>query len=361
MTDTWNYNINGKEYGPVSFETLVENVKKGVIDPGIAVTADDTDEATKAGKVPGLFTQSEIIPVATVEKWFCWIGSKEYGPVSTIQLEGWIREKRVSPDDFIRPGSTKEWFFAGTYKDLFEDAGIAGAADALIRQLHPELFAKKIKDRLSEDSPIDEFNHHEEDQMAAEQMQSAVAEKVETVQKTPKRKVHNHKSLTEILMIFPRFLMDLTWAIVDKLSRMFPQTKTAWAILLGSIAAIAIAIFVILPPFFKPHFENKECLQIYDEILTQIDKMRAEEASPEAWTQFQAREIPRLEEVIENLEETSGVTNRPRQQILWAGRDCLLKILKDPEDSSPSLRAKYEEALEYGRYRAGQIKRTRNN
>jgi GYF domain 2 len=361
MTDTWHYNINGKEYGPVSFETLVEKVKKGVLNPGIAITADNSDEITKAGKVPGLFAQSEIIPVATVEKWFCWIGSKEYGPVSTIQLEGWIREKRVSPDDFIRPGRTKEWFFAGTYKDLFEDAGIAGAADALIRQLHPELFAKKIKEGLTEDSPIDEFNHHGDDQMIAEQMQSAVAEKVETVQKTPKRKVHNHKSLTEILMIIPRFLMDLAWAVTDKLARLFPQTKTAWAILLGSIAAIAITIFVILPPFFKPHFENEECLVIYDDILTQIDKMKAEEASPEAWTQLQAREIPRLEEVIENLEETAGVTDRHRQQILWAGRECLLKILKDPKDSSPSLRADYERGLEYGKYRAGQIKRTRDN
>lgn len=62
MAEDWIVRVQGKEYGPVDFETLQEWKKEGRVLPANEVRSEDVDLWIRAAEVPGLFPAVESVP-----------------------------------------------------------------------------------------------------------------------------------------------------------------------------------------------------------------------------------------------------------------------------------------------------------
>jgi hypothetical protein len=62
--------------------------------------------------------------------WFCKVGDKQLGPLTSQQLKAMVAKGKLRPDYPLRRGSEGPWVPAGRVKGLFPDGGAAGAATA---------------------------------------------------------------------------------------------------------------------------------------------------------------------------------------------------------------------------------------
>ncbi|MDY7010858.1 MAG: DUF975 family protein [Planctomycetota bacterium] len=58
-----------------------------------------------------------------MRQWYCFVGGRQYGPVSEDELRGWIQQGRVRPADMVWTEGMGQWAAAGSVPGLFDGAG----------------------------------------------------------------------------------------------------------------------------------------------------------------------------------------------------------------------------------------------
>lgn len=70
-------------------------------------------------------------------QWYCFIGDRQYGPVSEDDLRAWIRQGRVRPADRVWTDGMGEWAAAGSVPGLFDGADAIPAQTAAVHVSPP--------------------------------------------------------------------------------------------------------------------------------------------------------------------------------------------------------------------------------
>lgn len=156
MTDEWFYKTLGQEWGPVSFDEIVELAKAEQLAPSDEVRGSRDAPWVPAGSIVGLFPEPEELTdlselditfvdasrdaarpassqpqtqssTAVAEastgrrescSWFAYLLGYEMGPMSFSELELMAASGAVSATDYVRPDDGSDWVPAGEAPEL---------------------------------------------------------------------------------------------------------------------------------------------------------------------------------------------------------------------------------------------------
>jgi hypothetical protein len=125
----------------------------------------------------------------------------------------------------------------------------------------------------------------------------------------------------------------------------FCEGLTAWLIHHWVVTTIVFVIVIVnslaLFALRDPHVGDREILARYEALWRDARKLGDQETSEEDWRNFAGPAIAELEPIVKQLALSASVHQPIRQNLLFAGRDHLLKILKGerpPTVAGPQVR-----------------------
>ena len=111
----------------------------------------------------------------------------------------------------------------------------------------------------------------------------------------------------------------------------------------GVIALVAILYFVPLGDLFSP--SGKEEFAKFQAFYQEYKALQSKQAGPAEYAALKKKANTELDPVIKDLESTAGSDYPALQQLLWAGRDYLPKMLDNPGPESARDQEKFENCL----------------
>lgn len=230
--------------------------------------------------------------------WYCQIGNRELGPMLMSRLRQMGRKGEISSEDLVRKGSTGEWVAAGTVEGLsasVKKRPAAGTAQPARKG--------KTEERPAEDSPTGAF------------------------------------------------LSGLTWRVLDLYYAAGELVQNQFGVIrkVGSWVALVVVVLVLLRlglswnPFDS--YFHADPVQVYNTVWTDLKQKRDAKAGDTEWREFSDKASGQLKPIIARLEKEASADNRRAQQLLWAGRDCLQKVLDDPGTKFAEREKQYEEHM----------------
>ena len=223
--------------------------------------------------------------------WYIQTESRQMGPIFFSRLQQMAHQGKLTHEDRVRRGTTGEWVRVGDLTNV----------------LFPEV----------DDSAATRAN-------------------APTVVTRPQPYTHEPNVLVRLVSsIFNRIegMYDgIKFACVDHLAGI--RTITSWIALVAVMCTLTI---VAANQFPVEWFIRTDPLLTYTSIWDELKQKRKSSVTTAEWDSFAATARLKLVPIIARLEKTASTDNRIAQQLLWAGRDYLLKMLDDArEDKSPS-------------------------
>ena len=230
--------------------------------------------------------------VSPAERWYLRIDGHDYGPVARDRIEQFLEPPRLCNVMEVKCGDDANWFVIARHETIDKVLVKAGVA--------PE--------------PAPEINW----QVPTPSLGAVLA-----------RRLRDH------------FENGASWAIDH------------WVVLTGVLvfASVNAALLIALQ---DPQGRDREILVLYEAIWSkaqQFDGATEQTEQSDDWRTFANSALAQLEPVVSELERSANVHHPIRQNLLFAGRDHLSKVLK--AERSPTATAQdvvlFERRLQHAR------------
>ncbi len=222
--------------------------------------------------------------------WYVQKDGKQIGPIFFQRLRQMAQQGDIGADDLIRKGKTDAWVRAESLASLPLRAV----------NLEPATVEKAIAP-----PPVDRRQNQP----------GAVA-----------------KFLISIREWMGDFRDNIWQAIADRNASL--RVVVSWIALIGVTGSLLVVLANHLP--FSWPFRSSP-IAIYSSIWNELRAKRSAQTTSADWDAFADAARQQVAPIIARLEKTASSDNRMEQQLLWAGRDCLPKMLADArQQESPS-------------------------
>ena len=215
------------------------------------------------------------------EKWYVRSPDGDRGPFEFPEVLGLIRTGSLGGDDDIKCTLEGHWIKAGAI-DLDAAEG-TGKAEALAKATRPE----KRRNAASASS-----------------------------RPQPSRLEIIYEEITDRLD--PRFL----WVAV---------IIAAW---------LGVNFFVLR--MMNPYEAERTYLEQFVAIRDELSRHRQTELNEAEWAEFSTRSRAEVQRIVGKLKRGATAEHPVRRHLLWAGKDCLLPGLQDPQAFTPEIEQRFE-------------------
>jgi hypothetical protein len=215
------------------------------------------------------------------EKWYVRSPDGDRGPFEFPELLGLIRTGNLGGDDDIKCTLEGHWIKAGEI-DLDAAEG-TGNAEALAKATRP-----------------------------GKRRNAAAA----STRPQPSRFEIIYEEITDRLG--PRFL----WVVV----------------IIGVWLGVNFLVLRMMNPYEAERTYLKQFVTIRDELL----QHRQAELNEAKWTAFSAQSRTEVQRIVGKLKRGATAEHPVRRHLLWAGNDCLLPGLQDPQAFTPEIEQRFE-------------------
>jgi len=222
--------------------------------------------------------------------WYIWNGTKPVGPIFYTRLKQMAHKGELSAETQVRMGTTGDWITPGSISDFeFPDAARAEPESAEPTQI-PESDAEPS---------------------------------------------------SGILWIIREYLDGMLQGFSDLWGGI--RRFVSWVV----FAVVFIALGVVLSRQFSMNWLFwSNPIATYATIWEELKQKRNAQASPEEWEVFATRARRETASIVARLERTASPQTPMDQQLLWAGRDYLPKMLTDARTEESAAERKFAEHLQ---------------
>ncbi|HAW28650.1 DUF4339 domain-containing protein [Gimesia maris] len=277
-----------------------------------ATTEENVVEAEEPAEPP----PPPILKVRSKQKWYCKLGGMGYGPIEAHKIKMWAEQDRVEPTDLLKLGRKGEWFEAWQIEAL-------QLKKPNPKQAEPEVKADTAATETESNTtgaPVTAAPAAALAPMPAAPVAAAVPP---VARAKPKIQVQRSNPLEALgPLMDPKILGGLG----------------------GVIALVAILYFVPLGDLFSP--SGKEEFAKFQAFYQEYKALQSKQAGPAEYAALKKKANTELDPVIKDLESSAGSDYPALQQLLWAGRDYLPKMLDNPGPESARDQEKFENCLE---------------
>lgn len=277
-----------------------------------ATTEENVVEAEEPAEPP----PPPILKVRSKQKWYCKLGGMGYGPIEAHKIKMWAEQDRVEPTDLLKLGRKGEWFEAWQIEAL-------QLKKPNPKQAEPEVKADTAATETESNTtgaPVTAAPAAALAPMPAAPVAAAVPP---VARAKPKIQVQRSNPLEALgPLMDPKILGGLG----------------------GVIALVAILYFVPLGDLFSP--SGKEEFAKFQAFYQEYKALQSKQAGPAEYAALKKKANTELDPVIKDLESSAGSDYPALQQLLWAGRDYLPKMLDNPGPESARDQEKFENCLQ---------------
>ncbi|WP_010583184.1 DUF4339 domain-containing protein [Schlesneria paludicola] len=236
--------------------------------------------------------------------WYILTESRQLGPIFFSRLQQMAHQGKVTHDDKVRRGTTGEWIRVGDMRSvLFPDASDPETPTAKAVPVRPPVDPRTIE---------------------------------------------------------PNFLARFFEWTIDRFSGLYDgikliaedyvhgiRTIIGWTALVAVVCSLTIVLAKQLPVDW---FTTTDPLLTYSSLWDELKQKRKANVPSSEWDTFATNAREKLTPIIARLEQTASTDNRIAQQLLWAGRDHLVKMLDDARDEKSPSEAKFAEHLQRAKW-----------
>ena len=278
-----------------------------------------TEEKVVEPEKPAEPPPPPILKVRSKQKWYCKLGGMGYGPIEAHKIKMWAEQGRVEPSDLLKLGRKGEWFEAWQIEALQLKKPAPKKTETAADATSAGTEAKPATTPAAGVSPAAAAP------MSMPPSSSAPVAAAVPPAARPKPKIQVQRS-NPLEALGP--LMD-------------PKILGGVA---GVIAIVAILFFVPLGDMFSPSGEDE--FAKFQAFYQEYKALQSKQAGPAEYTSLKNKADTELGPVIKELESSAGSDYPALQQLLWAGRDYLPKMLENPGTEPSRDQEKFEKCLQ---------------
>jgi hypothetical protein len=334
--------------GPFTFAELVDAAQRGQLVPTDAVR-EGSGPWRSVESVHGLRVSKENVGddvdhlhAQSPGEWYWQAFGFEMGPVGSDEIIGMVGASQLTGDDKVRRDGEEGWRRVADYPELvcheattFPTSAGKPAKPAVSPNEPPDVWFyrwdEKVYGPVTWNELSDLFSHSNE---VAKQARIRREDRQEWIEFTNSQLLVNRASANSP----PRDCL----AGVQILSSARRSPRAASALRLTGrleslvfgrgIIAAAIALWISLNAgalYFlsDPYANERRCLADLHEIVDEARSLQAREASIADWKDFRKRANESLAGMVKKLKKTAGPFKPLHQQLLWAARDEVPRIL----------------------------------
>ncbi|QDT94212.1 DUF4339 domain-containing protein [Gimesia algae] len=258
-----------------------------------------------------------ILKVRSKQKWYCKLGGMGYGPIEAHKIKMWAEQDRVEPTDLLKLGRRGEWFEAWQIEAL---------------QLKKPV-PKKTEAEVASDSTPAETE-------STSTPANAVAPGAAASLSMPPGSAAPMAAIPPAARPKPKIQVQRSNPLEALGPLMDPKILGGVG---GVIAIVAIFFFVPLGDLFAP--SGKDEFARFQTFYQEYQALQTKQAGPAEYTSLKNKTNTELGPIIKDLESTASSDYPALQQLLWAGRDYLPKMLENPGPESARDQEKFEKCL----------------
>ncbi|EDL60645.1 DUF4339 domain-containing protein [Gimesia maris] len=277
-----------------------------------ATTEENVVEAEKPAEPP----PPPILKVRSKQKWYCKLGGMGYGPIEAHKIKMWAEQDRVEPTDLLKLGRKGEWFEAWQIEAL------------QLKKPNP----KQAEPEVKADTAATETESNTTGAPVAAAPAAALA---------PMPAAPVAAAVPPVARAKPKIQVQRSNPLEALGPLMDPKILGGVG---GVIALVAILYFVPLGDLFSP--SGKEEFAKFQAFYQEYKALQSKQAGPAEYAALKKKANTELDPVIKDLESTAGSDYPALQQLLWAGRDYLPKMLDNPGPESARDQEKFENCLQ---------------
>jgi hypothetical protein len=238
--------------------------------------------------------------------WYYRADGKDQGPVLLSRLRQMAHQGRLTTEDLVRKGKTGEWGPAGGFPEIEVHS---------IRAIAPREFVEAPP--VSEIPPV---------------RVNRFGEFVDSVR----------EGISDRLFVL--------WSEIRSRTNLICKILGYFALAVAGTCLVFVAVESKLFRWPKVLDPEETCRSLWEELR----QLREHGTATSSWNEFAERGRMTLLPIIKRLEQEASSDNRKAQLLLWANRDCLLKMFDNARtepSQSESLLAEYLENVD--RLKAG--------
>lgn len=264
-------------------------------------------------------------PATRPGTFYIWKAGTETGPFDFSELQSRAADGQLTHQEFVKTGLEGDWIPSNKISGLFPDADRA-AVDMLLAPSHGVPVVEAAAARPAAPAPIEKAVPPPETSprtalIAANAGQAGPATDPST--RSPRVSYWTPEPETVHRTLYQRVR----------------QQPIRW--LSGpSLLLIAFACFWYWP------LSEKHVYTEFQAVWTEMKGLRDHQASPKEWRDFTEKSKSRVLPLCERLERSVNSQRPARQELLWAGRHCLLKLLEGSATEPIMVAKLYERHME---------------
>lgn len=125
------------------------------------------------------------------------------------------------------------------------------------------------------------------------------------------------------------------------------RTIVGWTALVTVVCSLAMVLSQHIP---LDWLTTTDPLLTYSQVWDELKQKRSANAASSEWDSFASNAKEKLTPIIARLERTASTDNRLAQQLLWAGRDNLLKMLDDARSEKSDTETRFADHLQRAKW-----------
>jgi hypothetical protein len=363
MSGLWRVKSSDCVSGPFPFAELVKCARDGCLATDDLVCEDDGPWRF-ANSIPGLFgpRAGKLGPISgcpASPRWYCRTMSIELGPLGLDVLSRMVATSQVGPDDQVRletefqwrrvrdciefpPGATEPQPKKEATRSKSKDIVEAPAVDAWHYRLgaaeHGPMSLDELTDLLSHSGEVAREalirRHDQPDWIpfsAPAETDKALRSDAVAETISPKDGPANPTSTATIRSRRPR----------PKFSELVQQNR----LLIAGAVMWLLGNSALLFWYSDPYSLERRYLADLERIVDETHAMQSEQIEMAEWKSFRQRSQTSLADVVRGLKSSAAPSKPARQQLLWAARDEIPRILA-PDRRSTDADKKVAERLQ---------------
>jgi len=263
-----------------------------------------------------------VIQRAKNENYFCWHDSRERGPVDYGRLQRRIVSNKLTKGEYVKRESDGVWIDCTTIAGLFPDIPVSVPKPK--PPINPKQSVPQNIASVTDWSQFDQTDGSPEDDGSFEISEGLVDELGEDDSVT--EFVTTGKGLETSTKPRSR---NSSW---NEDFWGADQVSSTWLVLLKEPIVqgiIAIAVIACLAWMFIVPTPSTSVRDRFAEIAKEIEYRRSKNVTRKDWAIYIEETRAEIDPIIEELEKTASSEDRIRQELLWAGRDCLVFMLSN--------------------------------
>ncbi|WP_417388381.1 DUF4339 domain-containing protein [Gimesia sp.] len=254
-----------------------------------------------------------ILKVRSKQKWYCKLGGMGYGPIEAHKIKMWAEQQRVEPTDLLKLGRKGEWFEAWQIEALQLKKPVPKAAEPEVEADTSAAESEAKPAATPAAAPVP---------MPAAPATPVAAAVPPAARAKPKIQVQRSNPLEALgPLMDPKILGGVV----------------------GVVALVAVLFFVPLGDLFSP--SGKEELAKFQAFYQEFKALQSKQAGPGEYAALKTKADTELGPIVKELDNTAGSDYPALQQLLWAGRDYLPKMLENPGPEPSRDQEKFETCL----------------